>query len=289
MKKENMKRLVSLIVVLSFQVALADNVNVIVGKNDLVTVNADATNIPSKFKKIVNAIGIMGVGCTATHVGDGYVVTAGHCIGAYDYHVDDQPCGSNLYDINWGYREGVEPYLVSKCERIISAYTSDTDGVDYALLKVSPAPPYKIKLDFSRLRSKVGTIITIFSHVDEKPLSWSKNCRIQSVEQGVLSMDYFHHVCDTMGGSSGALIINPLTLKAIGIHGGGVSGEFNTEGVTLNYGTYLFKTPLLDLLQKLLPQEEKVAPSQSSSPIKGVQNTPAPVLPSNIKGANNNI
>ena len=51
----------------------------IIGTNDLIAVNALATNIPLKYKALVNAFGLMSMSCTATHIGNGYVLTAGHC------------------------------------------------------------------------------------------------------------------------------------------------------------------------------------------------------------------
>ena len=66
-------------VLLSFAHADVDP-DKIIGANDLVVVSPNKENIPFKYRDLVEAIGMMDVGCTVTHIGSGYAVTAGHCI-----------------------------------------------------------------------------------------------------------------------------------------------------------------------------------------------------------------
>ena len=43
----------------------------IIGTNDFVVVTNDGANIPAKYQALIDAFGVMSVGCTATHVGNG--------------------------------------------------------------------------------------------------------------------------------------------------------------------------------------------------------------------------
>lgn len=230
--------------ILCAQVAMADyDIDKIIGDNDLVSVDADATNIPFKYRKLVNAFGKMVGGCTATHLGQGYVLTAGHCVDVIDTLVKNQECSTD-YDVEWGYRGDAKPYLYSKCQKVIIAERNF--NTDYALIKVYPAPSSSIAIDLEKMPEQ-STITTIFSHPDEGPLMWSKTCRIQKSYSPYISKQLIHHVCDTNPGSSGAAILSAGTLKIVGIHTGG----FAMNGVGFNYGTYIMKTQLPEILKQL--------------------------------------
>lgn len=236
----------SFAVIIGSQTVKADSdIEKIIGKNDLIAVNATASNIPVKFKPLVDAFGKLGMGCTATHIGNGYVLTAGHCFWAGETAIENQDCAGAENEIQWGMREGKEPYMVSKCEKIIMAQR--TDKMDYALLKVSPVPPVAVKADFSK-RAKVGSKVTIFSHPEELPLRWSQMCKIQKVVDTDFDQALIHHICDTNPGSSGATIIDAYNLRVVGIHDG---GRADGNGGGLNYGTYIYDTPLRKILAKL--------------------------------------
>lgn len=227
------------------QYVKADDIEKIIGKNDLIAVEAEAGNIPEKFRSLVNAFGKLGMGCTATHIGDGYVLTAGHCFWAGEEPMKDADCSGAENEIQWGYREGKEPYLVSKCEKIVLAQR--TEKMDFALLKVSPVPPAAVKADWQK-RAKLNDKITIFSHPEELPLRWSQYCKVKKIVQDDFDQALIHHHCDTNPGSSGATIINAFSLRVVGIHDG---GKLDGNGGGLNYGTYIYDTPLRKMLQKL--------------------------------------
>ncbi|AZZ36315.1 hypothetical protein CIK05_05765 [Bdellovibrio sp. qaytius] len=236
----------SFAVIIGAQTAKADSdIEKIIGKNDLIAVDAKASNIPAKFRPLVDAFGKLGMGCTATHIGGGYVLTAGHCFWANETPIENQDCAGAENEIQWGFREGVEPYMVSKCEKIVMAQR--TEKMDFALLKVSPIPPTAVKADWSK-RPKVGEKVTIFSHPEELPLRWSQICKIQQVADADFDPALIHHVCDTNPGSSGATIIQAYTLQVVGIHDGGKS---DGNGGGLNYGTYIYDTPLRKILSGL--------------------------------------
>lgn len=225
------------------------DVEKIIGANDLIAVNAEASNIPFKFKNLVNAFGRVAVGCTATHLGKGYVLTAGHCFYAPPTAIKDQPCSSE-YDVQWGIREGQQPYLTSKCTRLIIAQRNNK--TDYALFKVDPIPDVAVRPDLSE-KPEVGDRITIFSHPDELPLRWSKICRVKRLYSTSKPVDSLFYYCDTNPGSSGASVIDVNSLKVIGVHDGGqiLNVTDNDLGVGFNYGTYIYETPLLEIMRKL--------------------------------------
>lgn len=222
---------------------IAATPNRIIGENDLVAVNADASNIPARFRPLVDAFGKMDMGCTATHIGRGYVITAGHCFWAPPELTKDVPCDAK---IEWGVREGNQPYMTSTCENIVAEMRADT--MDFAIIKVSPVPPVAILPDMNR-RLIDGDTVTIFSHPDEMPLRWSRLCGSERIKYTELPDASVQHKCDTNPGSSGASILNILSLKIVGIHDGGAADE-NGAGV-MNYGTYILSSPLYDVLKDL--------------------------------------
>lgn len=268
-----------LVTVFLFSAALqANQVDKIIGDNDLVVVNKEATNVPFKFKNVINAFGVIKYqdtdsagnpsetyyGCTATHIGRGYVLTAGHCVGANSQLKVGQGCSFSVTDpffgnynssitaIEWGYRQGVEPYMKSTCQEVVVALTNN-EGFDFAILKVSPSPDEFIAPDTSR-RAIIGDSVTIFSHPNGEVLQWSRTCGVERVLHPEIPGSYVQHKCDTNPGSSGATIINMVSMKVVGIHDGGLndmtdSGQRLTTG--MNYGTYIYNSPVLDWLLKL--------------------------------------
>ena len=213
----------------------------VIGTNDLTTVAADGANIPVYLRPLIDAFGHMSMGCTATHIGNGYVLTAGHCFGADDSILTSNDCSDTT--IEWGYREGLTPYMVSTCEKIVAAQQNDTN--DYAIIKVSPVPPVAIAPDLKR-RAIIGDTITIFSHPEELPLRYSHLCGIERVQHPDLPKNAFHHTCDTNPGSSGATVINIVSLKVVGIHDGGTTSKGG-----MNYGTFIFNSPIRETLMEL--------------------------------------
>lgn len=249
------------------------------GENDLVVVDKDVTNIPFRYKKIVNAFG--GImfneqddegkvvdtyyGCTGTHLGGGYVITAGHCVGATEKVTSQKSCkfistdpfqSPNTYiaTIDFGYRDQVVPYMKSECQEIVAAMQDSETGFDFAILKVSPYPSEFILPDTTR-RSIYGDTVTIFSHPNGEVLQWSKTCGVERVLHPEIPEQFIQHHCDTKPRSSGAAIINALSLKIVGIHDGGLNDIESTTGMPLktgmNYGTYILNSPLYEELKKL--------------------------------------
>ncbi len=227
----------------------------IIGENDFVMVNADATNIPLKYKDLVDAVGLLKSGCTVTHIGFGYALTAGHCFWAPAVGKMHLPCDEGE-TIAWGLREGVEPYLISRCDEIIMA--QHNADYDFAVIKVSPAPKAMVGVDLDR-QPIVNDPLTLFSHPDGETLRWSGVCKVEEPEHPDFSKLALHHQCDTIRISSGAALISELNLKVVAIHDGGADPEpervdpsplpiFKTGS---NYGTFILGTPLENILREL--------------------------------------
>lgn len=198
--------------------------SIILGNNDLITVSADGSNVPARYRSILDAFGRLLIPgsqpgtvalCTATHVGNNLVVTAGHCFGAPSTRRNNASCAGT--SIEWGNRQGKSPTLVSNCTQILAMETNDSR--DYAVLRVDRAPAAAVGVDLAG-EPAPGTRLTIFSHPGGRPLEWSQTCAV-SPEGG----DHFGYQCDTQGGSSGASVLRDDTLKVVGIHWGGIGSE----------------------------------------------------------------
>jgi V8-like Glu-specific endopeptidase len=241
-----MKLISLLLIVISTLTAQAQTTDSekIIGDNDLVLVSADGNNIPAEFKPLINAFGIISMGCTATHIGNGYVLTAGHCFSAGATVTKDQACPS--ITVSWGVRTGATSYLKSNCLKIVAMQRNNVNN-DFAIMKVSPVPPVAVGVDFNR-KAIAGDVLTIFSHPNMEPLQWSKTCSVETVLNGQLPPQSLQHKCDTNPGSSGATILNATTRRVIGIHDGGL---LTSGGDGMNYGTYLTSSEIAAELRAL--------------------------------------
>lgn len=219
----------------------------IVGANDLQPVSTDLANLPENLRPLADAIGLFGIGCTGTHIGDGIVVTAGHCFQNLLIHensvaIDGVSCRNfepKNTDIGWGFRslnpEGENVFTsVSHCVEVIHAEWNGQK--DYAIVRVDQAPTASIPMDFATHIS-MNQEITLLSHPNGRPLEWSQTCRTTSPEiVSSLNPDTrFIYTCDTEPGSSGAAVIDMNTRHIIGIHNG---GTIDDKGEPWNYATF---------------------------------------------------
>ncbi len=202
----------------------------IIGENDLLPVRGDGRNVPRGFVPMLDAIGRVSMGCTATHLGNGVVLSAGHCFDA-PYEPEKNARCDGL-TVTWGKRLDVEPYLVSNCRRIL--IYQDGAALDYALFVVRPIPRAKVKL--SRRAAPVGTAITLFSHPRGRDLEWSGECEVMDPALADRNELVFVHQCDTENGSSGAAIFDMRRREVVGVHNGGL--------VPYNFATPTANTPL---------------------------------------------
>src|SRR5688572_30616092 len=190
---------------------------VIIGTNDLVVVEpGGGAKVPDKYDPVLNAIGRLsksatGSGfCTATHLGNGIGVSAGHCWSAGATRQNNISCtgGStcNGHVVQWGATKG-NTSSVSNITRIHAMQVSSgTNRLDYAFFEVSPIPPNHVPVDWAG-KAPSATTLTIFSHPGGRTLEWSTTCALQSPGQTQLS-----YQCDTEGGSSGASVLNDTAL-----------------------------------------------------------------------------
>lgn len=226
----------------------------IIGTNDLVPVKEDGANIPAKYRPLVNAFGRISMGCTATHIGNGVVLTAGHCFGAGPTRKNNFSCAGKT--VAWGFRVDASPYLTTNCTIVYAAQQSR--DIDYAIFQVDVAPPVKVDFDASA-RPALDSTITIFSHPRSRPLEWSQTCQVKTGATGGWGTSMLSHQCDTDPGSSGATVLDDTTLKVIGIHDGGI--------VPWNYASYLSDSPLLEVLAGIAaPPPAPPAPSADLEP-----------------------
>jgi V8-like Glu-specific endopeptidase len=217
-------------------------INKVIGKNDLVKVMNDGANIPEKYRPLIDAFGKISMGCSATHIGNGLVLTAGHCFDAPERRTNNQPCSE--FTIAWGLRHDKAAYLTSRCDMILAAETSNDR--DYAILRVSPIPPVSVELDLTA-RPNVDLRITIFGHPQARPLEWSQTCGLRTSEEGGWGRFQFSHQCDTEPGNSGSTVLDDSSLKVIGIHDG---GRILDPGANMgwNYATFLADTPIREFV-----------------------------------------
>lgn len=235
----------------------------IIGENDLTPVINDGANIPEKYRAIINAFGRMSMGCTATHIGDGLVLSAGHCFDAPPTRSSRNDCSETK--VEWGMRKDKAPYLTSTCVKILAYETNDDR--DYVIYQVDTVPPVKVEVDLST-RVRDETAITIFGHPQLRPLEWSKSCVVKPGSMGNWGKDQFAHQCDTEPGNSGSTVLEEGSLKVIGIHDGGMS--------PWNYGTYLYDTPLAEILGKKPDPTPTIAPTAAPTAVPTVQPTAVP-------------
>ena len=103
---------------------------------------------------------------------------------------------------------------------------------DYAILRYENPPETSLKVQ-KGIRPEKGEKLTIFSHPNGVPLSWSGWCEhVGDHDQG----DRFEYHCDTKRGSSGAAVLNE-DYEIVGIHNQG------STYLGFNSGTYLMDIP----------------------------------------------
>lgn len=214
----------------------------VVGPSQMRLVDAGMNNIPFKYRQIADAVGLMSMGCTGTHIGNGLVLSAGHCFDPKRVTTRNASCDG--VQVFWGVREGKNPTSVSNCRQVLILELNNQK--DYALFRVDNPPRVSVKVKLQG-RPALGTRVTIFSHPFKSPLTWSGVCEITRALNYGLNVNAIHHRCDTNPGSSGAAIVDVTSMEVVGIHDGGVSQA--TTGA--NYGTYIDWTYIPAVLQRL--------------------------------------
>ncbi|MEY3900877.1 MAG: hypothetical protein RL189_183 [Pseudomonadota bacterium] len=202
--------------------------NKIIGENDLTPVQQDTGNLPERLRPLIPAIGMLEAGCTVTHIGNGLVVTAGHCIPKHWLPMDG--CLGDRYprmSVRWNYLGAAEQAETSRsfCLRLLQSEVSNSH--DYALLLVDNPPAAFVDVELNK-RSPAGSEITLFGYPRKRPMEWSKFCVVVPFPDNFMPelsarerKNLFAHQCDTEQGNSGSPLIDLKTLELVGIHHGG--------------------------------------------------------------------
>jgi len=224
----------------------------IIGDNDLVKVKVDGSNLDPALRGTIDAFGLVVIdqsgACTGTHLGNGYVLTAGHCFLSEavptPQSVSNADCST--VKVAWGFRGSpatgnAKPLttLISQCTQIV--YAELNPQRDFAIFKVDHAPAAKIAISVDRKRTASNTKLTIFGYPQARPLEWSQYCSLRthpSLAFAVsnLTTSRFYYQCDTEAGNSGSAVLGVTssgTVKVVGVHDGAVMSDYNV-------GTYMY-------------------------------------------------
>ena len=206
----------------------------IIGDNNLIKVKKDGSNVDANLRGYLDAFGIVSLGegvCSGTHIGNGYVITAGHCIlpEGQEGILTDKDCSK--IKIYWGYRGSPDTgspkptvSLVSQCTKVV--YAERSKDRDFAIFKVDQAPTVALPISKSGSRAAGGTKLTIFGYPQGRPLEWSQYCKLLALPS---TPTEFAHQCDTEPGNSGSSVLainssgKPMV---VGIHDAGLD-EYN--------------------------------------------------------------
>lgn len=214
----------------------------VIGPDNMKLVDANMLSIPFKYRQIAESVGLMSMGCTGTHIGNGLVVSAGHCFDAAKVAKYRTSCDG--IQVFWNVRDGRQPSAVSNCRQVLVLELNNQK--DYALFRVDNPPRASVKIRIQG-RPALGTRVTIFSHPFKSALTWSGTCDISRALSYGLNVNAIHHSCDTNPGSSGAAIVDAVSMDVVGIHDGGVSQGLSGS----NYGTYIDWTYIPAVLRRL--------------------------------------
>ena len=183
-------------------------------------VSADGSNLAPNLREIAKAVGFTCSGCTAFYIGDGLVVTDGHCLhgkpaqGVTLDPLTDLNCGEMSVKLGWVF--GRDDSSSHRCTRIVSYLFSSQEkygsagDYDIAVLKIDGVPTTKIALSDEVVMA--GDKVAVLHHAGQKPMQYQ--------ECSVLSTSAPHWIttdCELGGGASGAPVISLKTNSVIGI------------------------------------------------------------------------
>ena len=200
--------------------------NVIVGKNDLQFYLND-----NQWSK---AIGRMMYGCTVTHIGNGYVITAGHCVS------NREDCSNNDdFLVRWSDLFGRPEPAKEELSRCIEVVALEKTALkDYAILRYDNVPVESLRVNLAS-NVEYGDQLTILSHPLNQPLSTSGPCHYLGNYKGSNMLSYD---CDTQAGSSGAAVLNER-MEVVAIH------SIGSNYYEANAGTDVKRIQVWDLVE----------------------------------------
>jgi V8-like Glu-specific endopeptidase len=222
----------------------------IIGINPMIPMRVDGSNTDAELRPTLDAFGLVAMGdsgsCSGTHLGNGYVLSAGHCFleNTYSTTISNQPCPT--VKVYWGYRGSPSTgspkpvvNLTSQCSQVIHAQL-DSD-VDFAIFKVDQAPKASVGIAVESARTPPKTKITIFGYPMGRPLEWSQYCAVAKstvVGKPFNSSSRVAYQCDTQPGNSGSSVIALNTAgvpKVIAVHDAAAP-----DPIKYNIGTYMY-------------------------------------------------
>jgi V8-like Glu-specific endopeptidase len=193
----------------------AADTKAVFGADDFETVQIDGKDLPIKYRSLPAATGYLSSGCTVTHIGHGLILTAGHCLTPDELFPDDpEQCLPGL-TVTFGILKDRTLGPAASCVK--NLYSEININRDIALLKVDRFPSVFVEVELDN-KPPVNTQLTVFSHPEGKSLQWSKFCNLIEVDF-CMSSDTFGFTCDSLPGSSGALVLSDASSKpkAVGI------------------------------------------------------------------------
>lgn len=178
--------------------------------------------IPAAVEVLASALYKVEGGCTATHVGGGYLVTAGHCVINAKGITTTNRAAQSLWVYGYDIQEQRPTEVGVRAQVITHEYRAGFDSaVLYAeSLAGQPALPvdYESWSVGGPLRLSGTTQVQIIG-LSSSRLGYSSRCNAEassSVPNGPPTM--FLHDCDTEAGDSGAPLLR--NGRVVGIHAG---------------------------------------------------------------------
>jgi len=249
------------------------------GASGTEVVKADGSNLPANLRALRGAFAKVRYSvsfdeaagaCTGTHIGNGLVLTAGHCF-------------RREWETGMVYRRTPRESEDRPFARITVTFEdgkswdatmldwSLTMQQDYAILRLPDGaqPSASVPLRKATTSPAFGTKLTMLSYpdkrsfnrregmVDETTLIWSKYCTYDDASgeedrYGMIDVTHGHfaHQCESEPGSSGAAVIDATTLEVVGVHNGELTASL--------YATKLDEIPARQYVEKLAEPAAKL-------------------------------
>jgi V8-like Glu-specific endopeptidase len=198
----------------------------IIGDNDLEPIK-DAAGTPeydfaqgvARMEQQIDDYGY----CTAARIGESLFITNFHCA---------RPCETVQFTMGYASDKEESQRLTLKCEKLL--YKNPT--LDYSLFLVAPLSEAESLTAFPVLAVWSGALqegqrVSLPSYPAGRMLEidHSPACVLGSVEvfHTQSGRDTIKHMCDSETGSSGAPLLDFATGAVVGLHWGGIDGEYN--------------------------------------------------------------
>jgi V8-like Glu-specific endopeptidase len=229
------------------------------GGDDMIPVTADGSNLPEALRVVRAATAVLDTtidwndgpsACTATHIGNGLVLTAGHCVARNEAYYARRTEAPEAADRPFA--PAMTLHFGSPSAPAVRATVLDAEYVanrDYAILHIDAPPAAKVAVR-GGARPAVGTGLTMLSYPGKRQaqgrpdltvLMWSQDCSVaSSANVESVYAPLLMHTCDGAPGSSGAGLIDAKRTELVAIENGALGD--------LMYSTSLDAIPLQQYL-----------------------------------------